>query len=114
MKVSAASERVAQYESNFPYREISRNAPCSRTGVPCTLKGITVGETMRAALFGASIIALLAADNAHAQQDSSLPPATNEQASATDGEPIIVPGSRIVRNGFEAPTPVTVMGSEHN
>jgi outer membrane receptor protein involved in Fe transport len=50
---------------------------------------------------------------AHAQDATPEATAPQETAPATaDDENVIVTGSRIVRNGFSAPTPVTVIGSE--
>ncbi len=47
-------------------------------------------------------------------QTESLEPAASaerESASSTDGD-IIVTGSRVVSNGYQAPTPITVVGSQ--
>ncbi|ONF95383.1 TonB-dependent receptor plug domain-containing protein [Sphingomonas jeddahensis] len=48
-------------------------------------------------------------------QTDALDPAADEapraSASSTDGD-IIVTGSRVVSNGYQAPTPITVVGSE--
>ncbi len=55
--------------------------------------------TSRLALCGASLLVLAAAGAAVAEP-------------AADNTEVVVTGTRIVRNGFTAPTPVTVVGSE--
>src|SRR5690349_6959512 len=54
----------------------------------------------------ASLVALLSAMPIAAQA------ADQPQAAQADVEEIVVTGSRIVRDGYEAPTPVTVIGVE--
>jgi outer membrane receptor protein involved in Fe transport len=66
------------------------------------------------ALTTASAIALTIAggatsNNARAQSAAPTPP---QAAQAPSVEEIVVTGSRIVRDGYEAPTPVTVVGVE--
>ncbi len=58
------------------------------------------------ALTSVSLGAMLVGGAAHAQ----TPPAQAAQAPAVDE--IVVTGSRVVRDGYEAPTPVTVVGVE--
>lgn len=52
-------------------------------------------------------LALVHSAPAMAQDDSVRPTTTSESSS---GEPIVVTGTRIVRDGFQAPTPLTVLG----
>jgi iron complex outermembrane receptor protein len=47
-----------------------------------------------------------------ASSTAPLPQATPVQAAAASVEEIVVTGSRVVRDGYEAPTPVSVMGSD--
>lgn len=71
-----------------------------------------------ARLCGASVFVLAIATPAYAQQAAETPAdAAAAQAStdqATDATPsdIVVTGSRIVRSGYNAPTPVTVIGTD--
>jgi outer membrane receptor protein involved in Fe transport len=59
----------------------------------------------------ASLAASLAiAQPATAQESADTSDAGS--ASASEGDPIVVTGSRIARSGFTAPTPVTVVGDE--
>ena len=60
----------------------------------------------RSRLQGASMLALAAAGML-ATAGSAL-----AQAASSDSAEVVVTGSRIVRNGFTAPTPVTVVGAE--
>jgi outer membrane receptor protein involved in Fe transport len=71
-----------------------------------------VGRARARALASTSTIALLSAalmapQSAHAQ---SAAPAQSAQAPAV--EEIVVTGSRIIRNGYEAPTPVSVLSAD--
>src|SRR6185295_4284819 len=58
---------------------------------------------------GASMIALLAS---MPLETAIAADAAAQQAQAPAVEEIVVTGSRIVRDGYEAPTPVTVVGAE--
>lgn len=60
---------------------------------------------MRSLFISASIIAIMVPAIASAQ--SGKPAAGNAPA-----QDILVTGSRVVRNGYQAPTPVTVVGVE--
>lgn len=64
----------------------------------------TVTSSKRLLLGGACAVLALAASAAAAQ--------TAAPAGATQVEEVIVSGSRIVRDGFDAPTPVTVVGAD--
>ncbi len=80
------------------------------------------GLNAKRALIGALL--LTGATNAYAQDAQPVPAAPSpsptltpeaelppqEQADPGDAETITVTGSRIVRNGYDAPTPVTVIG----
>src|SRR5690349_18818094 len=57
----------------------------------------------------ASIVAILAATTPLAARAADAPP---QAAQAPAVEEVVVTGSRIVRDGYEAPTPVTVVGTE--
>ena len=61
-----------------------------------------------AAASAAALIAALAAAPAYAQQD----PAPAAEQAEDDGNVITVTGTRVVRDGYQAPTPLTVVGSE--
>lgn len=61
-------------------------------------------------LFTASLPSIMMASNAHAQAAPEPAPAMEEQASDSDvAAQITVTGSRIVRDGYDAPTPVNVV-----
>jgi iron complex outermembrane receptor protein len=62
------------------------------------------GACIRRAMLGASILALAAAASGAASVAAAAEP-------GGDGE-VVITGSRIVRNGFTAPTPVTVLGAD--
>jgi iron complex outermembrane recepter protein len=66
---------------------------------------------MSSRILGAGcIIVLCSISIAHAQ---TAPPATTgDSDSSTDLTQVVVTGSRIQRNGFEAPTPVSVVGAD--
>ncbi len=69
------------------------------------------GRTNSLRLFQALLIASVAfplSTVAHAQ---ATPPAAAEEPAA-DNEAIIVTGSRIVRDGYQSPTPLSVIGAE--
>ena len=58
---------------------------------------------------GAAMTALAIVHSAPAlAQDESVSPAAASEAAANDQ--IVVTGTRIVRDGFQAPTPLTVLG----
>src|SRR5690606_13221826 len=66
---------------------------------------------------GASVLALAASLGlgmpvAAQEQGESEAPEAIEATEVTEGEPIVVTGSRIARSGFTAPTPVTMVGDE--
>src|SRR5687768_6447950 len=67
-------------------------------------------------LSGVSMLVL--AQSAQAQAVSASEPVAQAQetgaeaASEADAQDIVITGSRIVRDGFESPNPVTVLGAE--
>ncbi len=67
-----------------------------------------------AALAAALALAMPAAaqDQPEGETPAPTPAAQANGASTGEGDPIVVTGSRIVRSGFTAPTPVTVLGDE--
>jgi iron complex outermembrane recepter protein len=72
------------------------------------------GRSARAkALSTASAIALLATTVAGAEvRAQATPPVAQSAQESASIDEIIVTGSRVVRDGYEAPTPVTVVGIE--
>ncbi len=54
----------------------------------------------------------IAAVEVQVAQASSAPAASSQAAQAAPVEEIVVTGSRIIREGYEAPTPLTVVGAE--
>ena len=56
----------------------------------------------------AGIALALAASSAQAQETAGAAPAGAEEAAS----PIVVTGSRVARDGYNMPTPVTVVGEE--
>ena len=62
------------------------------------------------ALFGA--VPALAQDQADDVEEPVSAEVGADAAGSTEGEAIVVTGSRIARSGFTAPTPVTVVGEE--
>lgn len=60
-----------------------------------------------------TVFAILAAAGAHAQETDSSTASATAPGAADDSGPseVVVTGSRIVRDGYEAPTPVSVMGT---
>ncbi len=54
------------------------------------------------------------ADYSEGWSKSRLDPLAPAQAQAPDTESVTVTGSRIQIQGYEAPTPVTVIGVEHD
>lgn len=56
--------------------------------------------------------ALFAAFSATAQQAAPSAQNTDDQANPTRVEEVVVTGSRVVTNGYQAPTPVTVVAAE--
>jgi iron complex outermembrane receptor protein len=76
-----------------------------------------MGSSARPAVSLAALaIASLAAASASAQDDPAAPPgdleAPAEAGDETEGETIIVTGSRLARTTFDTPNPVTVLGGE--
>jgi iron complex outermembrane receptor protein len=71
---------------------------------------------LKAALLGVSSFVALSAwsAGAHAGQAASATavPVSSAAAASPDVEAIVVTGSRIVRDGFEAPTPTSVLGAQ--
>ncbi|ATQ43361.1 TonB-dependent receptor plug domain-containing protein [Caulobacter mirabilis] len=69
---------------------------------------------MRTWLFAG--VSLLVATGAHAQEDRPAVPVSEDQASvdaeATQVGELVVTGSRAIRNGAQAPTPVTVVAAD--
>jgi len=61
-------------------------------------------KASRTSLFGSGALAVLFL--------SGQPPLQAQEAGADDGLEVVVSGSRVVRDGFSAPTPVTVLGVE--
>ena len=74
-----------------------------------TTKNLFAGTKTRA-LTSVSLGAMIAALAAGQAQAQTPAPAQSAQAPAVDE--IVVTGSRVVRDGYEAPTPVTVVGVE--
>lgn len=64
----------------------------------------------KTSLKAAFVAALLSSGSAMAQVSAQVPP--EGQDAAADESTIIVTGSRIARNGYKAPTPLTVINSE--
>ncbi|MBC2667461.1 TonB-dependent receptor [Novosphingobium flavum] len=73
---------------------------------------MTLGIMLRYGV-GASLLAISAAASA---QNAPPPPASEEQAAPETGQPsaeqIVVTGSRIQKQGYSAPTPLTVLNAE--
>ena len=57
---------------------------------------------------GCALVAIVAASGAAAQDQTPTDPA----ATTPDAEDIVVTGSRVARDGFQAPTPLTVLTLE--
>src|SRR4051794_10739794 len=74
-----------------------------RTGQPGRCKSTVMTSVSVAALLAAMP---LAGHEAHAAD------AAAQSAQAPQVEEIIVTGTRIIRNGYEAPTPVAVLGAQ--
>lgn len=70
-----------------------------------TLLGVLRARPLMLAILGSS------AGAAFAQAAPSDPPAEAETAS-TASEAIVITGTRVIRDGYQAPTPMTVVGSE--
>ena len=67
--------------------------------------GTTAKRWLASALSATPLVAgILAAGSAQAQQTA--------QAQSAQIEEVVVTGTRIVRDGYEAPTPVSVIGVE--
>jgi iron complex outermembrane receptor protein len=78
-----------------------------------TLMGIRVRNTANRWLNGASAVSLgLAAAMTLPVAVAAQETASAADVAATDVGDIVVTGSRIVRDGYQAPTPVTVLGIE--
>ena len=71
---------------------------------------ITHSSLRRHALTTVSIASVLAAASFGSAQAQTAAPAQGAQAPAI--EEVVVTGSRVVRDGYEAPTPLTVIGVE--
>jgi len=87
---------------------LKRNQYRERIEIEATREGmIHPGETARRRLLAASIAGILTASmtgGAAAYAQTSVSPGATET--------VVVTGSRVARDGFEAPTPLTVMGVE--
>jgi len=71
-----------------------------------------MGMSLKTCLFsGAALAALMMAGSASAQTATADAPAPATTAQTSD-EDIIVTGTRVVRDGYLAPTPLTVLSSE--
>jgi iron complex outermembrane receptor protein len=70
-----------------------------------------LATTRRAALATVSTVALLAVSSL-AGSHTAYAQAAAQAAQAGDVEEIIVTGTRVLRNGYEAPTPLTVVGTD--
>lgn len=68
------------------------------------------------ARWGVGLVALAAAQGFHAPALAQEAPADSQEDAAAEaeqeGQAIVVTGSRVVRDGSQAPTPVTVVGSD--
>src|SRR5579883_1556407 len=65
------------------------------------------------AMTTASAVAMITASVAGMQQaHAQAAPAPAQTAQAPQVEEIVVTGSRVISNGYEAPSPVTVMGPQ--
>ena len=76
---------------------------------------LTSMSLKRAFFSGTACAALAIGSAAHAQTEPPLDatsPQTSEAAEEADADDIVVTGTRIVRDGFEAPTPITVLTQE--
>ena len=100
-------------------RHMSAN-PARRAGALSTIGALVVSA---AASFCAATTALaqdaqqeqLPAQDLRAQADTQVPSSASAAASERteeEMERLVVTGSRILRDGYEAPTPVTVLGAE--
>src|SRR4051812_7333264 len=58
------------------------------------------------------MLAILASSAGSAFAQAAPTPQNVQAAQAAPTEEIVVTGTRIIRNGYEAPTPVTVVGVE--
>ena len=69
--------------------------------------------SFRRTLFsGTAGVALAISGAAHAQVEPTAPPQASEAEESASAADIVVTGSRVVRDGFEAPTPITVLTQE--
>lgn len=68
--------------------------------------------TFRTALETGVALAVLVIAAPVAAQDQAPPPSEATEASDTTASDIVVTGSRVARDGFEAPTPLTVLSLE--
>ena len=71
-----------------------------------------VMTTRRIALATVSTAALLAMSSIAGSNDAHAQSAGAQAAQAGDVEEIVITGTRVLRNGYEAPTPLTVVGTE--
>ncbi|BCW90841.1 Vitamin B12 transporter BtuB [Alphaproteobacteria bacterium SO-S41] len=67
---------------------------------------------MRGAAFGLALGAWAMAGTVAFAQDSAKPAAAADSEDASAEEEVVVTGTRVVRNGYNAPTPTTVVTSE--
>jgi iron complex outermembrane receptor protein len=72
----------------------------------------SVSRLYASTAFVALALGLCSAPAAYAQDAASTPMPAEPAAADTEDDTIVVTGSRIVRNGFNAPTPVTIVDSE--
>jgi outer membrane receptor protein involved in Fe transport len=90
-------------------------ACCSTVALGAAAAGAQTGTTAPAQppVSGQAADATAPAAPGQSQTDALGPPqsAPGPSASSTDGD-VIVTGSRVVTNGYQAPTPVTVVGTE--
>ena len=69
--------------------------------------------SLKKALFsGTAVAALTISGAARAQTEPTPPPQASETTESEGDVDIVVTGSRIVRDGFQAPTPITVLNLE--
>ena len=78
-------------------------------------RGSHIAQSRAGLLTGASVAAamMLAMPGAASAQDTAGPPASPLSTDKDEAiQSIVVTGSRIVRNGYKSPTPVTVLGKD--
>jgi iron complex outermembrane receptor protein len=84
----------------------------SRTGL---LSGVSVATFMLLGMPGAALAQQSATDNSSPvapQSGGAAVPQDQAAKDSVDAPEITVTGTRVVRNGYQAPTPVTVLGAE--